>query len=535
MAAPTVTAPEAPPDAAADPSPPRRPRRRWPHRLLIGLNVVVVLALLATSSVLAYVKYQFDNIHRVTVASLVKPSAKPVSPGAPAPDAPGEPTTILVVGSDSRAFVSTAAQAKAFGTATQTAGQRSDTIMLVRLDPRSKTASLMSVPRDLWVPIADKGYSQRINTAFDSGPDELVRTIQANLGIAINHYVELDFQSFASVVNALGGVKFWYPEPVRDSFSGLNITTPGCYTLNGDTALALVRARHMQYFDNGYWQFEAESDLARVRRQQLFVKRLVKKAQSLGYGNLATWNGVIGGIVNNITVDSGFSQKEMLRIWHTYGNFNPDNLQTMTLPTQATVLHLADGDADVLLPVPGLDSQIIDRFMGVERATTSTTAGPDATAGPTTTLAPVDPSTVSVRVLNGSGRSLEATTVTRALRSAGFVSGIPGDADSSAYPSSVVRYPIGSDTAAQYLASRIVGGATLQPDPTLTGSQLVLVTGASYGGLQPAGGVAAADATGTVGPTSTPPTTAAPIQYAQLAPPFPGSHAFDQPPAGSGC
>src|SRR6202022_4219087 len=123
--------------------------------------------------------------------------------------------------------------------------------------------SLLSVPRDLWVPIAGKSYSQRINTAFNDSADELVQTIQSSLGIPINHFVEVDFGSFRSVVNALGGIKFWYPEPVRDSYSGLNITTPGCYTLNGDTALGLVRSRHLQYYDNGRWRDELESDLAR--------------------------------------------------------------------------------------------------------------------------------------------------------------------------------------------------------------------------------------------------------------------------------
>jgi len=74
-----------------------------------------------------------------------------------------------------------------------------------------------------------------------------VAAVQEDLGIPINHYVELNFDTFANVVNALGGVKMYFPEPVYDAYSGLNVQTPGCLTLNGFQALQVVRARHLQY------------------------------------------------------------------------------------------------------------------------------------------------------------------------------------------------------------------------------------------------------------------------------------------------
>jgi len=516
-----VAAPAAPPDEDAGVSPART--RRWPRRLLIGLNIAAALCLVAAASAFAYVKYQFRQIKRIDVPVLAAQARRNPGGGA-VPDGPGAPTTILVVGSDTRAFVKNAAQAKAFGNAAQTAGQRSDTIMLVHLDPRARTVSLLSVPRDLWVPIADTGYKQRINTAFDAGPDVLVRTVQDNLGIAINHYVEVDFQSFQEVVNALGGVKFWYPEPVRDSYSGLNITTPGCYTLSGDMALGLVRARHLQYYDKGYWKFESESDLARIRRQQSFVKKVVSKAQDQGFGHLTTLNGVIGGVVNNITVDKGFTAAEMLRLLKRFGDFDPNKLATMTLPTTAAVVHAADGDADVLLPAKDPDQQVIDVFLGVQHQ-----YGP-APGAPGSTVPPVAPASVRVRVLNGSGRAMEATTVTEDLRKAGFQTGPPGDADTSRYATTVIRYAPGDLAKAQKLQSVVIGGAQLQPDPTLAGSGLVLVTGTSYGGI-----TSAAVAPATPAPATAPPVTAPAPDLAQLARAFPGDHGFDPPPAGSGC
>ncbi|MFI5041182.1 MAG: LCP family protein, partial [Acidimicrobiales bacterium] len=447
--------------------------RRWVRRLLIGLNVVVAVCLIAAASMYGYVRFRFGQIKRVEIPTLTAQAKQAHAAGA-APDSPGAPITVLIVGSDIRAN-ETAADKVAFGDASQTGGQRSDTIMLVHLDPRAKTASLLSIPRDLWVPIADQGYSQRINTAFDVGPDLLIRTIQQDLGIAINHYVSLDFNSFRKVVDALGGVKYWYPEPVKDTYSGLNVTAPACLNLNGDQALALVRARHMQYFDRGYWQFEAESDLARIRRQQSFVKKVVSKAQDQGLGHLTTLNGVIGGVVSNLTVDQGFTQKEMLGIVRRFGDFDPNKLVTFTLPTSSAVIHTSSGDADVLLPVKVLDQQIIDTFMAVQH---------DAAPATPTTVPSVAPSSVEVRVLNGNGAAMGATTATADLRRAGFVTGLPGDADTSHYPTTVIRYASTDVSKAQYLQSLVVGGAQLQVDPTV-GTGLVLVTGASYGGIRP--------------------------------------------------
>jgi LCP family protein required for cell wall assembly len=529
MATPTVA--PAPPVPDDPPGAPRRSRhryrrRRWPHRVLIGVNIFVAVCVLGAASLYGYVKWRFGQINRVTISGLLHPSRRVGGP-AGSVSAAGPPINILVVGSDTRSFVQAgSADAQAFGPAGSSAGA-SDTIMIVHLDPTARTASLLSIPRDLWVPIAGKGYSQRINTALQISPDVLVRTIQDDLGIPINHFVSVNFQTFRDVVNAIGGVKFWYPEPVRDSYSGLNITNPGCYTLDGNMALSLVRARHMEYYDTGYWHVEGESDLARIRRQQLFVKKVVHKAQSSGLFNLTAINGIVGGVVNNLTVDSGFSQSEMLKLAKLYRNFNPDTTPTATLPTVGTVI----GGGDVLLLVKSEASAVIAAWQGI----TPPGQGP-AVTNPAAPAVTVPPANINVSVLNGSGRTGEATKATNGLRAVGFNASIGGNgsAASFTYAAPVIRYGTGGLAAAEQVQRDVAGGALLQSDPALTGTSLVFITGATFTGVSDGAGVA-----GTTRPASSPasalPLAGTPTPSSQPQPAFPGSHGSDPPPVGSGC
>ncbi|GAC1604982.1 MAG: LCP family protein [Acidimicrobiales bacterium] len=493
---------------------------------MIGLNLLIAVCLVGATTAYGYVRYRFGQIKRVDVGALIAPGTKNIA--GQVADAPGSPLNIMVVGSDSRAVVSPAEQ-KAFGTTADSASQRSDTLMVVHLDPASNSASLISIPRDLWVPISDgRNFHNRINTAFETSPELLIKTVQDNLGIFINHFVEVDFNSFRNVVGALGGVKVWYPEPLRDTYSGLNITVPGCYPLNGNQALELVRARHVQYEENGRWRYEAESDLARIRRQQLFVKKVIAKAQNAGLTQVGAINGVIGGLVTNVTVDKNFTEKEMLRLAKRYASFSPDKLATFTLPVKEAVIPVSDGNADVLLPEPELDKAVLDAFQGVQPP-------PPAAPGAPAPAPQIQASSVKVGVLNGSGRAMEATNATNALRAQGFEAGIDGygKADTFTNATSIIRYNPADETKAKFLESAVTGGATLQPEVAAAVGTLVLITGASYGGIHAPTPMAGAAA----GPPTTVPFVAPPPlapNNSQL-PAFPGVHGSDPPPPGSGC
>ena len=514
-------------------------RRRWPRRLLIGVDVFLAVCVLGGLTLYGYVSYRFGEIHKVTLHFL-----SPVIPRSGTPRGGSGnggtsilPMNILVVGSDTRAALSDAAQ---FG-GSLVGGARSDTIMIVHLDPATESASLLSIPRDLWVPIPGQG-TNRINTAFDTSPDLLVRTIQEDLGIAINHYVDVDFDTFRQVVNALGGVKFWYPEPVRDNDngvndSGLNITVPGCYTLDGNMALSLVRTRHLEYEENGRWIFEAQSDLARIRRQQLFVKKVITKAEAQGLTSITKLNGVVGGIVDNITVDASFSQSLMISLARRYHSFNPGTLPTATLPTTGAVI----GGADVLLLQQAPAQEVIDLWQGIQPPpqVSSAVGSGDSVSTTSTTAAPgaLTPSGVVVGVLNGTGISHQASAAVTALQGVGFDASISGNgsADNFNYPMTEIDYPPDDLAQAQLLQSAITGGATLHPDPTMNDGAVILITGAGYSGVQAPNPAA-------VPTTTSPPTTAAPTAAASAlaavpgnssdAPAFPGIHGQDPAPAG---
>ena len=313
-----------PPPSPGDASPPVTRRPRWRRRVVLGTGVVAIAALVASLFGFGYAEFRLGQIHRVSVASLQGKGA-------------GGAQTILVVGSDSRSG-NRGADATHFGSAAAVAGQRSDTIILVRLDSRTRTAALMSVPRDLWVTIPGTSTKQRINTTFDRSPDLLVRAVQDTLGIPIDHFVEVDFQSFRQVVDAVGGVKVYFPTPARDTYSGLNITTPGCYGMSGDMALSFVRARHYQYALRGRWVSEPESDLARIRRQQLFIRKVLTSVKATGPLDLPRIDRIVGGVAKNLTVDTRFSQTNMLGLARTFRGLTPDQMPSITLPTTPAVI-----------------------------------------------------------------------------------------------------------------------------------------------------------------------------------------------------
>jgi LCP family protein required for cell wall assembly len=378
------------------------------------------------------------------------------------------------------------------------AGQRSDTIILLRVNPGATQASIMSIPRDLWVDIPGKSYRQRINTTFDTGPDLLVQAIHQALGIQVDHYMEVNFDSFRQIVNAVGGIKEYFPTRARDVMSGLSITAPGCYTLSGDQALGYVRSRHYEYYANGSWHFEAESDLARIKRQQQFIRKMLAKVQSSGLTDPLALNNVVSGVTTNLTVDKGLSQREMLNLAKRFRTLSPANLPSTTLPTYPQVVQ---GNDVLLLKQPDAQ-QAIATFLG---QSANPSSGPGGTAG--TAAAKVNPGDVRIQVLNGTGVKGQASQTEAALKGQGFVVTAIGTASGPHDPTSIVRYANGANAKAALVASSVVGGAQLQADPTLQSADVILITGQTYRGVQ--------------APTSTPATTKAPAAPAAPAPTAP--------------
>ena len=187
--------------------------------------------------------------------------------------AAGEPVNFLLVGSDSR-------EGEGADQEAAVQGKRTDTIMLLRLDPRSEEVTVLSFPRDLWLPIAGTGESARINSAYNAPGEEqvLVDTIRDAFGIAVNHWIEVDFAGFRRLVDALGGVTLYFDRGLRDAASGLYVDQLGCVTLDGAMALAYARSRKAEYHTDDGWVRDPQSDLSRIVRQQTLMSEALDEA-----------------------------------------------------------------------------------------------------------------------------------------------------------------------------------------------------------------------------------------------------------------
>jgi LCP family protein required for cell wall assembly len=460
-------------------------RRRWPRRVLLATNLFVAFCLIATVGAYAYVRYRVGQIDRIDVAGLRANGDTPAS----------QPFTLLVVGSDSRAL--TGANNAQFGTEAQTPGQRSDTVMLIRVMPAAHKLSILSIPRDLWVPVAGMGDT-RINSAFNNGANLLVSTITSDLGIPIDHYVEVNFDTFRQITDAVGGVKFWFPTPARDAYSLLSVPTAGCVNLTGNQALAFVRSRHYEYEVNGQWIYQAESDLARIQRQQAFVKKMVQKAET-EFTNPIALNNIIGGVTKNLTVDQGFTTGFILSLAEQLHSVDAGGIPSATIPTYN---FTTSAGAEVLGLQQPQASQMIAAFNTLGDTPSSaptTTPGSASTSGGSTGT--VAPSSISVEVANGTGVTGQATQAVSDLTAAGYqatVDTTPG----SGFTTNVIRYAPDSEAAATQLQSQLTGGATLQEDSSLTATtfNLELITGQDFNGLT---STAASTSAAISGPTTT--------------------------------
>ncbi|MBC2681462.1 LytR family transcriptional regulator [Corynebacterium sp. 4HC-13] len=204
-------------------------------------------------------------------------------------------TNWLLVGSDSRAGLSEAdAERLSAGEINDSAG-RTDTIMVVNIPTFGGKPKIISFPRDSYVNIPGHGMN-KINAAFSlGGPQLLQKTIEQATGWRIDHYAEIGFGGFASLVDSVGGITMCLDQPLQDPMAGINLQA-GCQKMNGVTALGYVRSRYTS----------AGGDLDRARRQREFVSALSKKIASPGtLLNPFTFFPVVKGMTGSLTVDKG--------------------------------------------------------------------------------------------------------------------------------------------------------------------------------------------------------------------------------------
>ena len=441
-----------------------------------GGTLALVIVLIA-GAVAGYAWYLNHEIHRIDLKNLTSAPVKGDDAGT---------ENILMIGSTDRCALKV--QNPAYGLCSQGVnGVNSDVVMILHLNPVSHSVSILSIPRDLFVPNARSDGANKIDAALYQGPDQLIAAIEDDFGIPIQHFVELNFDSFINVVQALGGIKMYFPEPVYDAYSGLNIQTTGCIQLNGTQALQVVRARHVQYKGPGvttddptYWPQEAQSDIARIRRDHEFLRVLATAVKAKGLSNPITDQQLIAGVAGQLTVDSGFSASAMINLVLTYHDVDVNSAPQLTVPVAVDQFgsyeYQGGSYGDVEFPAQPQDHNTVDQFLGLKSSNDDTYSGGTLPS----------PSTVTVSVLNGSGAYNQATDTAQSLQALGFHIGTIGDSPPVGHEAETVVYYASKTpaqlAAAQAVANSMSGAVIMGLDPTQvkSGSQVTVVTGTDF-------------------------------------------------------
>jgi LCP family protein required for cell wall assembly len=356
---------------------------------------------------------------------------------------PGHGMNVLLVGTDGRDRISEAERRRfRLGGAPC---HCTDTLMIVHISADRERASVVSLPRDSYaeVPAADgrPAHPIKINAAYaEGGPNLTVRTVEHMTRVKIDHYLEVDFTSFMKTVDAVGGVEICTREPLKDTYTGLDLPA-GRHRLMGGQALQYVRARHV----------DAGSDLGRMHRQQQFLAALVERATSSGILlNPMRFRDVTRAVLGSVRADTGFGADELLDLGRAMRNFSPSSSEFTTVPIQ-----------QMGYVVKGIGSTVKWDSAKAERLFASLREDePLAVHRPRVRPVPVDiaPQQIRVQVENGAGRVGVGRRVDAALTATGFrTTRRPVDAAGPPAKRTVVAYDPRWDRSARSLAAALPG------------------------------------------------------------------------------
>jgi LCP family protein required for cell wall assembly len=498
--------------ASSDPTPPdsgagsiapggRPPSNHhvWRNVGRVSVALLAVLVLAATGLEWTIKSRADSGILSRSVQAIVTDDTNLSTPTA-VPTAPGSftPENILLLGSDTRAG---AANAAAGGTDASTSDgvANSDTLMIAHISS-DRHVTVLSIPRDTMIdaptckvwdgatgqlsdqtqPVS-RGEKWHINSAYSvGGPQCTVRAVQDLTGLRIDRVIGIDFAGFQNMVDALGGITVNVCRPVIDGELGTVIPDGGVQTIQGVTALNLVRARKVEG--------DTDSDLARIRRQQIVLSAILQQVTSAGtLLNPGKLDGFLQAFVQNTFTDN-VTIDDLVSLAKSMGNLDPKQVTFYTLPTVPS-----QDNPDALDPAEPAASEVFSALLndqplpGEGGATSSpeTPAMPTPSAGAGDSLATgtaVDPSTIRLTVVNVSGRSGVATQAMDDLNAVGFDI---SDEDLQARPDEAqadvtVEYDPTNLNAALTVAAAIPG-ATVVPVNGL-GRSVHLLLGESYEG-----------------------------------------------------
>lgn len=443
--------------AAAPPPEPPSPGRRvkgdnggGKMRMLAWVSIAVTSAMVV-GSLTGYTVYRdtFGVINQKSVkADIITP--RPEDKGA---------LNVLLVGSDTRAGEGNAQYGQKLARTADAGGKRTDTMILLHLSPERDKARLISFPRDSMVQIPkckNEATKQEmppqrsmINSAYNSGGIACtISTLETLTGIRINHFVEVDFSGFENIVNALGGIEICLKSGVNSKKAKL-VLPPGKSVLDGKQALGYVRLR--DYGDG--------SDIQRIKRQQIFLSKVVAKATS---GDLLTdpskLTGFIRAAASSVTMDPELANdpERLIEIATSAKSLTAGGVKFTTIPW---------------IPDPEDENRVVwkqpdagELFNSIINDTELVKPTPSTSAKPKVT---VKPDQVQVQVLNGTTTPGKAREVADLLTKQGFKVVELGNfqtADGQSLAATEIRYPKTAATGTDY-AGVLAGQVTPKPDP----------------------------------------------------------------------
>lgn len=363
-------------------SPLRVPQRPRSHRVVLAINMVIAACLITAGVVVVWANNKVGDRLVVSIDGAARPS-NTTPDGASADgwqeDVTGlRPKNFLLTGSDNGACPSGDGTAGGIGDRT-TLGERSDTIMLLRVDPTINDVAVLSFPRDLWVSIAGTTRQARINSAFNAkDPSRLIRTIDENFGVPVDHYVNVNLCAFKEIVDSVGGVKIPFAHRTKDERVGFREVGPGCVELRGAQALAYVRSRSgYRYFDETQqtWVGDPTGDIGRINRQQDFLRRSMQRAIDRGTTNPATANALLNVALDRVITDDRITPRDLLRLAQAMRNLDTSGVNSYTIEWSMRRI----GGESVLMPI--IDTDSMKSILSIFRGEASMITGDENTDG----------------------------------------------------------------------------------------------------------------------------------------------------------
>jgi LCP family protein required for cell wall assembly len=347
----------------SEPAPPERivppeqaSRRTWPQRLTIVALCVGAVACFVAAAVLYAGQRVVEDRNLVAIVDpsesrdsglvideegLAPDETEPAAPTETFPPAEPEARNILVTGADNNSCIDPdSPYAAAFGDRSSF-GERSDTIMMWRINPSTSQVAVLSFPRDLWVTISGRSAKSKINSAYERDqPQQLIDTIYENFGIVTDHFVQIDFCAFKRLVDAVDGVTVPFDRPVRDVKTGLYVPEPGCFTFTGDHALAYVRSRSLEVFgEDGEWENDNAFDLGRISRQQDFIRRIVDELLAAGVFDPDVVRGLVDTSSDYVVTDDGLTPRTILEFAGVMSGVDPADIRTYQIESRSDTIQ----------------------------------------------------------------------------------------------------------------------------------------------------------------------------------------------------